>query len=94
MSWFRSEGGPISAGSAYGDINSAPELAQYVEEHQNTQLGLRNVEFNGRQLKLVLSRSGWVAIYEPKDMDTIEFARFVRQKVLPHANPKLVNLND
>ncbi|WP_436347049.1 hypothetical protein [Natronorubrum sp. FCH18a] len=87
MDWFRGDGDPLSAGSAYGDIKDAPEMAQYIQEHQNTQIGLQNVEFNGRQLKLVLSRNGWIAVYEPKEMDTIEFSQFVRKKVLPYVNP-------
>lgn len=89
MGWFRGDGGPLNAGFASGEINSAPDMADYLRKNQNTQLGLQGVEFNGRKLKLVVSRSGWIAIYEPKEMDSIEFAQFIREKVQPFAAPNI-----
>lgn len=89
MGWFSDADGPLDAGSAYGDISSEPDIERYIKEYQNTQLGLQNVEYNGRLLKLVLSRSGWIAVYEPKELGDIEFARFLRERVQQHVQPAL-----
>ncbi|QIO25597.1 hypothetical protein G9465_25200 (plasmid) [Haloarcula sp. JP-L23] len=91
MGWFRSGNGPIDSGAAYGDIDSEPDLAKFIHGNENSQLGLTNLEYDGRLLKLVLSESGWLAVYNPKDMDTIEFTRFIHDEVLPHASPRLTN---
>jgi len=89
MGWFRDSDGPIDSGAAYGDIDSEPDLAKFIHGNENSQLGLTNLEYEGRLLKLVLSESGWLAVHDPKDMDTVEFARFIHDEVLPHTSPKL-----
>ncbi|WP_232508500.1 hypothetical protein [Haloarcula marismortui] len=91
MGWFRASDGPIDSGAAYGDIDSEPDLAEFIHSNENSQLGLTNLKYDGRLLKLVLSESGWLAIYDPKDMDTIEFTRFIHDEVLPHTSPKLMS---
>jgi hypothetical protein len=91
MAWFRDTDGPLDSGAAYGDIESEPDVAKFVHDNENSQLGLTNLEYNGRLLKLVLAESGWLAVHEPTDMDTIEFARFIRDAILPHASPQLTN---
>lgn len=84
MGWSRSSHGPIDNIFASGDIDDDPDVAQLVKENKSSQLGLRNVEFEGRLMKLVLSESGWVEVHRPKDMGTVEFTRFVDQEVMPH----------
>lgn len=88
LGWWSSSG-PVDTGAAIGDINSEPDLAKFVHGNENNFLGLKNLEYNGRRLKLAISKSGWVAVYEPKDMDTIEFSRFVRNEILPFTSPKV-----
>lgn len=88
MGWFRA-GGALNAGSAYGEINKEPDIAKYINQNENSQLGLEGFQFNGRELKLVVSRSGWVAVYEPSDMGEVEFSQLLHKEILPHAAPSL-----
>ncbi|KOX91449.1 hypothetical protein AMS69_18890 [Haloarcula rubripromontorii] len=91
MGWFRSGNGPIDSGAAYGDIDSEPDLVKFIHSNENSQLGLTNLEYEGQLLKLVLSEGGWLAIYNPKDRDRVEFTRFIHDEVLPHTSPKLMS---
>ena len=89
MGWSSPGEGPIDSVAAWGDIDSVPDLAKFIDSNEHSQIGLTNLEYDGRVLKLVLSKSGWLAIYDPKDMDTIEFMRFIHDEVLPYTTPDL-----
>jgi hypothetical protein len=89
MGWFRSNNSPVDAGAAYGDINGEPDLAKFVHNNEKSQLRLESLSYNGCQLKLVISESGWVAIYEPSDIDAVEFTRFIRDEVVPYTTPQM-----
>lgn len=56
--WFRLSHGPIDSDAAYGDINSEPDLVEYIHSTENTRPDLADLTSDGRLLKFVLSESG------------------------------------
>lgn len=84
MGGFYGRDAPVDAGTAFGEYDEDDELHDVVAEAELNQLGLKHVEFNGRLLKIRLTESGYVEVYDPSDVGTVEFSRFIRDRVLPH----------
>lgn len=52
---------------------------------KKNQLGLR-LTHNDQQFKILITKSGYLSVYEPTNLDTTEFAQFVIDKILPHTD--------
>lgn len=52
---------------------------------KKNQLGLR-MAYDSREYKMTITRSGYVSVYEPSNLDSAEFAEFVVDKILPYTD--------
>lgn len=87
QAWTRNEDEEPECLGAFGSLEDADDLAKRVEEGQDIQRGFKNLEWEGRLLRGTTTRSGYLAIYGPQEMSRMEFVRFIRDEVLPHASP-------
>lgn len=88
MGGFYDRDAPVDAGTAFGEIEEDEEVQKILEESEKNQLGVTDLKYNGRTLKIRITESGYVEVYQPSDMDTVEFTRFIRDLVLPVAKPR------
>jgi|AntRauTorcE11898_2_1112593.scaffolds.fasta_scaffold29729_1 hypothetical protein len=65
------------------DLQDDPAFAEYVSSGSLNQLGM-HVTIDDETYNLYLSESGYFEIYEPRDLDTKEFLKFVRTHLQPH----------
>jgi len=84
MAGFYGRDAPVDAGNAFGDYDADANIRDVVAESQLNQLGLQNFIHNGRRMKFRITESGYVEIYRPNDVGTMEFVQFIRSRVLPH----------
>lgn len=73
--------------TAIGDIQQATDLPDDVRDHPNILLGFEGLQWEQRELRGFITKSGYLAIYEPSEMDVEEYSRFVQAEVLPFATP-------
>lgn len=73
--------------TAVGDIKHATDLPNDVRNHPNVLLGFEGLQWNRRSLRGFITKSGYLAIYEPAEVGTEEYSQFVREEVLPFATP-------
>lgn len=73
--------------SVIGDIKRATDLPDDVRDQPNIMLGFEGLQWNRRSLRGFLTKSGYLAIYEPAEMDIVEYSRFVQEEVLRFATP-------
>lgn len=85
MAGFYDRDAPVDSGNAFGDYDADEDVRDVIAESNLNQLGLKNFNYRGRRLKFQITRSGYVEVYQPSDMETLEFARFLQDHVLPHA---------
>jgi hypothetical protein len=81
------QGSNVDHITAVGDIQHATDLPDDVRDHPNILLGFEDLEWEQRELRGFITKSGYLAIYEPSEMDVEEYSRFVREAVLPFATP-------
>lgn len=77
---------PSQNGVAHGQsILAAAEYADRLAGTEKNQLGL-HLSYDGREYKLFVTRSGYLDIYQPRDLDPVEFAEFIQNVVLPNVS--------
>jgi hypothetical protein len=81
MSGFYNTGGNADNGVAYGDdVTNDIEIGGVLQDSEKNRLGLI-MEYNPEPLKLMLTESGYVEIYQPSEFGTLSFARFVQEEL-------------
>lgn len=78
------QGADVSYFGAFGDIQSAKDIPEKVQQHPNIQLGFEDLRWNGKVLRGVLTKSGYVAIFAPKDISTEGYCQFVVDRITPY----------
>lgn len=82
---FYGHEGPAENGVVHGEsVLEDSVFGEALESSKKNQLGLK-IDHDGREFKMAITRSGYVEVYQPANLDTAEFAAFVRDEVLPHA---------
>jgi hypothetical protein len=84
MAGFCDRDAPVDSGHAFGDYDADEDIRNVIAESELNQIGLKNFNYRGRQLKFQVTRSGYVEVYQPSDMETLEFTRFLQDHILPH----------
>lgn len=65
------------------NLQEDPAYSEYLTSGGLNQLGMR-VTIEGEEYNLNLTESGYFEIYEPRDLDTEDFMRFVLDHLQPH----------
>lgn len=65
------------------DLRANHDLRDILEDSTLTQLGL-SYEYDGRDVKMTASRSGYVELYRPADFDSADYLEYLCDEVLPH----------
>lgn len=65
------------------DLQDDPAFAEYVASGALNQLGMR-LTIDDEEYNLYIAESGYFELYEPRDLDTKEFLKFVRTHLEPH----------
>lgn len=82
---FYGHEGPADNGVIHGEsVLEDSVFGTALESSKKNQLGLK-LDRDGTEIKMAVTRSGYVEVYQPSDIDTAEFAAFVREDILPHA---------
>lgn len=76
--------GNAQKGIVYGDdVNEDEHIGNILDNSQLNQLGLI-FSHNGDTVKITMSESGYVEIYQPTNYDELDFADFVVSNIIPH----------
>lgn len=82
---FYGHEGPAENGVVHGEhVLEDGVFGDALQDRKKNQLGL-TVDHEGREFKMSITRSGYVEVYRPGDLDLAEFVAFVRDEVVPHA---------
>lgn len=83
---FYGHGEQAENGVVHGEnVLDDDELGGVLKGTKKNQLGLR-MNYDGREFKMTITKSGYVSVYEPKNLDSAEFAEFVVDKILPYTD--------
>ncbi|MDZ7689100.1 MAG: hypothetical protein U5J64_10390 [Halobacteriales archaeon] len=81
---FYGHTGEAEKGTVYGSrIFDDSDMGSVVENCPKSQIGLV-VERDDYEIKFSLTEQGYVTIYQPSNYDKIEFAKFVKEDLLPY----------
>lgn len=73
--------GTAQKGVVYGeDVLDDDDIGGPLKDAQINQLGFE-YEYNGEQMKLTLTESGYVEIYLPSEFDSGEFATYLKEEI-------------
>jgi hypothetical protein len=73
-------------GTLYGnEVLSDSEIGGMIRHLPKNQVGL---EIGGGEIKMTATESGYVEVYQPSNYDSVEFAQFILEHILPHSTPK------
>ena len=80
---FSGASGNIDSGTVYGeDVTDDLNMGDVLESSDKNQLGLE-FEYEGRDIKMEVSRSGFIRILEPS-MQQGTFVEFIKDEIQPH----------
>lgn len=83
---FYGKSGNADNGVVHGtEVWNDPELGGLLQDQRKNQLGV-DIDWKGREIKMVTTESGYVDVYQPGDFSNTEFLMFVRDEVIPHAS--------
>lgn len=74
---------PVEKGISHGNHDSDDDFRGVIQEAKLNEIGLERYDHDRKELKVYLSESGFIAIRS--QVKPQEFARFVRDCVLPYA---------
>lgn len=77
-------GEDLSYVGAFGNIQSVEEIPEVVRESPNIQLGFEQLSWNGKVLNGVITKSGYISIFSPKDTNLMEYCQFILDDVVPY----------
>lgn len=81
---FYGHGEQAENGVVHGDnVLDDEEFGGVLAGTKKNQLGLK-MSYGSREFKMTITRSGYVSVYEPSNLDSAEFAEFVVDKILPY----------
>ncbi|WP_373190218.1 hypothetical protein [Halolamina sp.] len=81
---FYGKSGNADNGVVHGnEIWDDPELGPLLESQRKNQLGI-DIEWRGYEIKMMLTESGYLNIYQPGDFGNTGFMRLVRDEIVPH----------
>lgn len=91
MSGFYEHEGNASKGVTYGDdVFSDPEIGEAVWDSEKNQLGM-DFEFNSDQVRMRITESGYVQVFQPSEYETLSFVRLIRDLLLVYEYEMEVN---
>lgn len=83
---FYEHGNNAENGVIHGEnVLEDEQFGGALASSKKNQLGLR-MTHDGQEFKMLITRSGYVSVYEPTNLDTAQFAQFVIDKILPHTD--------
>jgi hypothetical protein len=83
---FYGHDGPVENGVVHGEhVLDDGVFGSALADLQKNQLGAR-VDIDGDEYKFVITKSGYLELYQPRDLDDTEFAEFVVDHVLSHTS--------
>lgn len=83
---FYGHGEQAENGVVHGEnVLEDDDLGGVLANTKKNQLGLR-MDYDGREFKMAITRSGYVSVYQPSNLDSAEFAEFIVDKILPHTD--------
>jgi hypothetical protein len=83
---FFGNDGPVENGVVHGeDVLEDGVFGRAISELEKNQLGVL-IEDGDRSFKFLITASGYLELYQPRDLETAGFAEFVAENVLPHAD--------
>ncbi|WP_408957258.1 hypothetical protein [Natrinema sp. 74] len=75
-------------GVLHGDaVFNDSEFGAVVTDSNKNQIGA-NFEYGGELLKLFLTKSGYIEVYQPDSIDSEEFSEFIAEVLLPYSQMK------
>jgi hypothetical protein len=80
---FYDRDGGAEKGVYIGDLDQDADAREIIEEAKINRLGIEEFTWNGRSLNFLITRSGYVDIYDTS-VDTMEFVQFLHDIVMPH----------
>lgn len=81
---FYDRDGGAEKGVYIGDLDEDADAREIIEEAKINRLGIEEFTWNGRSLNFLITRTGYVDIYD-STVDTMEFVQFLHEIVIPHA---------
>jgi hypothetical protein len=81
---FYDRDGGAEKGVYIGDLDEDADAREIIEEAKINRLGIEEFTWNGRSLNFLITRTGYVDIYD-SSVDTMEFVQFLHEIVIPHA---------
>lgn len=83
---FYGHEGPVENGVVHGeDVLDDGVFGSALADLQKNQLGAR-VDIDGDEYKFVITKSGYLELYQPRDLDAADFAEFVVDNVLSYTS--------
>lgn len=83
---FYGHDGPVENGVVHGEgVLDDGVFGRAIADLRKNQLGLR-VEIRDREYKFLITESGYLELYQPREMAAAGFAEFVADNVLPHTS--------
>lgn len=81
---FYDRDGGAKNGVLHGEnLQDDPAFSEYLADGALNQLGMR-VSIEDEEYNLNITESGYFEVYEPRDLDTKGFLRFIRNYLQPH----------
>lgn len=81
---FYGHDGPVENGVVHGEhVLEDGVFGSALADLRKNQLGVA-VEFDGEEYRFVVTRSGYLELYHPREFAASDFAGFVVETVLPH----------
>lgn len=73
--------GTAQKGVVYGeDVLDDEDIGDPLRDAQINQLGLE-YEYDGDQMKITLTESGYIEVYQPSEFDSGEFATYLQNQI-------------
>lgn len=81
---FRSDGEDGVSGVLHGtDLREDHDLESLLADATLNQVGL-SYRYDGRDLKMTAAESGYVELYQPRDLEVGAYLEYLREEILPH----------
>ena len=81
---FYGHDGPVENGVVQGEsVLDDGVFGSAISDLRKNQLGVK-VELDGKEHKFVLTKSGYLELYRPREIESDGFAEFISNKVLSH----------
>lgn len=78
------DGDGVSGALHGGDLREDHDLDAVLDGATLTQVGLE-YDYDGRALKMTAARSGYVEVYQPRDLDVGTYLAYLREELAPLA---------